>query len=185
MFGFSKNPGKGAVRSFLGSSLHKEGMEMMKFNLGYGKWAPKGVGRLFGPAMTLYGAYRGYKEGGTAGAIKGAGKELASSYIFGFAMKAVGGPVKFAGAIAGGAIAGTAIGHGLATGRPFGMYARPFVADHMRRLSELELGRPVIDQFGTLATMRQRSLSAIQNSKINGRSALGNEAVLMYQPYFR
>ena len=185
LFGWARNKGGGAIKSYLGSSIHAEGMEMMKFNLGFGKWAPKGVGRLLGPAMTLYGAYQGYKKEGAWGAVKGGAKELASSYVFGAAMKVVGGPLKYAGAAIAGAALGITAGAGLATGRPFGMWARPFVADHMRRLAQVEMGRPVIDQFGTLATMRQRSLAAIQNSKINGRSALGNEAALTYQPYFR
>jgi hypothetical protein len=55
----------------------------------------------------------------------------------------------------------------------------------MRNRRDLELGGPVMDQFGTLATMRQRSVAAIQNSKLNARSVLSNEATYTYRPYYR
>lgn len=51
--------------------------------------------------------------------------------------------------------------------------------DKMKAARRLEMGTPIVDVFGTQATMRQRSLQAIQRSAISGRSALGMEAQLM------
>jgi hypothetical protein len=63
--------------------------------------------------------------------------------------------------------------------------ARPWVHEYMKKHARLEMATPLIDQFGTVATMRQRSLQAINNSKINGRTALGAEGLLTYSPYAR
>lgn len=187
----------GAFKSFMGSAVHREGLAFVKMDLGFGKYAPKGVGRLLGPAFLAITAYQGYKEAGPWGAVRETGKSLATSYTFGAVTKALG--IGGLGSAVGYAGIGIGLGIGAAVGAdyafrgitPFGggslfsLVARPAVAAHMRRHQEVEMGRPVIDQFGTLATMRQRSLAAIQSSKINGRSALSNEATLMYRPYFR
>lgn len=45
---------------------------------------------------------------------------------------------------------------------------------------ETSFGTAANDSFGTMATMRQASLQAIQSSRLNGRSALGGEASLMH-----
>jgi len=50
----------------------------------------------------------------------------------------------------------------------------------LRQIEALDMGRPITDQFGTISTLRQRSLSALQNSHVNGRMALGNEAALLH-----
>ena len=55
--------------------------------------------------------------------------------------------------------------------------------EYRRRNAAMDLGTPSIDPFGNNATIRQRSLSAIQNSRLNGRSMLGNEAFLYFKPY--
>lgn len=192
--------GHGAIRGkTLGAAMVRGGAEWIKFDLGFGKMAGKGAGRLLGPLATLYfGTYQGYKEGGWWGAAKGTFTHLRDSFVFGAAMSGLSkvfGPGKYWGAGAvGAAQAGlgistlgwaAGIGSGVGAASPWQAAVRPLVAGHMKRHAELEMGRPIIDQFGTLATMRQRSLAAIQNSKINGRSAIGNEATLMYQPYFR
>jgi hypothetical protein len=49
-----------------------------------------------------------------------------------------------------------------------------------RRMKELELGMPIVDEYGTMGTLRQRSLQAIQSSRINGRVGLGNEAAILH-----
>ena len=74
-----------------------------------------------------------------------------------------------------------------------GIYAVGKIADNIDRKNRaiakqkqvrgLELGAPMLDQFGTVATLRQRSLSAIQNSHVNGRMALGNEAALLHASF--
>ncbi len=52
-----------------------------------------------------------------------------------------------------------------------------------RQVRNLEMGAPVADPFGTISTLRQRSLSALQNSHVNGRMALGNEAALLHSSF--
>lgn len=175
--------GKGA-KSYIKSGVHQQGMDWVKWNFGIDKGA-KGVGRLLGPAMLAYSMYGGYKQGGVQGAVKEGGKTIGESYVFGAVTKALGGGWGVAGIIAAGTA--TAVGmSGMVTGgSPLALWARPWVRDHTRSLNRLELGVPISDQFGTIATSRQRAIQAIQGSRINGRSALGNEAALMYTPYFR
>jgi hypothetical protein len=57
--------------------------------------------------------------------------------------------------------------------------------EHAIKHATLEMGAPAQDPFGTISTMRQRSIMAIQNSRVNGRTALGNEAMLLYSGYNR
>ena len=202
-----------AFKSYLGSAVHKSGKEMALFSVGFGKITTKSGlqkfkfgkgGGLLGLAFTGYSMYQGYEEGGAWGAVKGGAGSVAENYALGAVWKALRlGPVAIgAGAIAA-TIAGGAIGEvtglgagnsplgGIGFGVPwvsksaFSFLARPAVAEHMHRHAELEMGRPVIDEFGTLATMRQRSMMAIQNSKINGRCGLGNESTYTFRPYFR
>lgn len=186
------------ARPGLFKAMHRSGADMAKFSFGFGKMAGKGVGRLLGPAMTLYAGYEGYKEGGAWGAAKGVASEVGTQYAIGAGLKGAAqmlkGPIGYpligaVGAIGVGLAGWTAAWHGgLGTGAgvasPWQAAVRPLVADYMRRHSEVEMGRPIVDQYGTLATMRQRSLAAIQNSKINGRSVIGNEATYRFRPYF-
>jgi len=91
-----------------------------------------------------------------------------------------------------GAIAGTLM-NPLAWAVAGGIYAAQEISEAIDRKSTagirqkqvraLELGTPMNDQFGTIATLRQRSLSAIQNSHVNGRMALGNEAALLHTSF--
>ena len=167
------------------------------FKRGYGGHLGKykGVSRFMGGISLLFaglGAYEGYQQGGVRGAVKGAAGSLAENFVFGAALKGLGVSTAGMGTPTGLAASIPFVAHAAWTGRgmfesggSFGAMMRPYVADHMRRHSELEMGRPVIDQFGNLATMRQRSISAIQGSKINGRTGLGMEATLLYSPYFR
>jgi hypothetical protein len=139
-----------------------------------------------GAGFTAHAGYTGYQQEGAWGAAKGVGESLAIWYAGDVAISALarGGP--WAAAIGvGAATAGLGMIGEFTGENPLQVLARPAVREHMRKYAKLEMGRPVIDQFGTGATMRQRSLMAMQRSKINGRSALGNEATLMYRPYFR
>jgi hypothetical protein len=49
-----------------------------------------------------------------------------------------------------------------------------------RDIRKASFGNAASDTYGTIATMRQASVNAIQSSRINGRSALGQEANLMH-----
>jgi len=180
----------GMIGSYFGSNLHRSGIEWTKGMLGAGltpemralginTWSrATGVMRLLGPAWIAYRAYEGFKEGGPGGAVKGAAFALGESYLFPHV-------AHMAGMAALGGAAMLGMQYGMTGAGPLETLTRPLVREHMRKHAKLEMGRPIHDQFGNVATMRQRSVMAIQNSKINGRSALGHEATLAYSPYFR
>lgn len=50
-----------------------------------------------------------------------------------------------------------------------------------KRARKLEFGGPTLDVFGNMATMRMRSLQALQRSSLNGRYSMGNEAAALHQ----
>lgn len=196
---------------FFSGAGHEKGMEWVKMTLGLPEAVPKSLtgsarelakkaawrkglaGRALGLGFTLYGAYEGYQQGGIGGAVKSVVQSTAESYLMGRALHL--GSWMLRGTMSKVALPAVAAGLGVAalssvaSGQGFGQAFRPLARralhEHMRKHAKLEMGTPVADDFGTVATMRQRSLQAIQESKINGRSALGNEALLMYQPYFR
>jgi len=68
--------------------------------------------------------------------------------------------------VAGGALAGRAL---LQQGNKF-----------IREQRKFSMGNNIKDTYGTISTMRQASIQAIQSSKVNGRNALGNEGYLMH-----
>jgi hypothetical protein len=164
---------RGALSSYLGSNVHQSGKRWAMESFGLGKGTGL-LGRALGMGFAGYTMYEGYQQGGVWGAAK-AGAELAAwSYGIraGFALLGPIAPLAIGGAVA---YAGVSIRKGIIDK----------VRERNYKMSNLEMSRPVVDQFGTLATMRQRSIMAIQNSKINGRSSLGSEAVLLYRPYHR
>lgn len=152
---------------------------------------------------TIAGATTGWGAGSfLAGSI-----ELGSVANMGFAVSKGAGATKAA-QIGWGARAAMFAGGGLGAGigaavgtliNPYawaimgGIYATQKVSEAIDRKSRagvrqkqvraLELGTPMSDQFGTISTLRQRSLSAIQNSHVNGRMALGNEAALLHTSF--
>lgn len=186
----------GAIRSYMGSQVHQAGMEWTKQLWGIGQKG--GFARWGGRAFLGFAAFSGYQEAraqgksGAWGATKGIASTTASNYVIGAGMRALG-LSSTAGTIAGGVAIGAALQVGALThmaqvsqGGGLGhLLARPAVYQHMRQHAMLEMGRPAIDMYGTAATMRQRSLAAIQDSKLNGRVAIGNEATLQYRSYFR
>lgn len=186
--GWLARSGGGAMRSYLGSSVHRGGMTWAKEMYGLRK-GMGGFGRTLGLGYMGYTALSGFQEGGAGGAVKGLAVSAAETYAYGAAFKALGITAKGVG-VAGGVL-GAAAGFGAfygyaATGvSPMQFLARPYVREHMRKHATLEMARPVVDQFGNLSTIRRRSLAALQRSKITGRSGLANEATLMYRPYFR
>jgi hypothetical protein len=127
-------------------------------------------GASLGVAGLAWGIYSGYKEGGVSGAIR---ETATQGLIWGglrvasIALSGWGTPLAIA----------IGIGYtGYQIGEVAGRYAN--------RLRNIEMGAPIIDPFGTAATIRQRSLNALQNTHINGRSALGNESLLMGRGLF-
>jgi len=131
-----------------------------------GKFAMKA----FPLAMTGMFAYQGYKEGGITGAVGGVAESIAYSAAFHYMGATLSNPLTWI--VAGGAAVGV------------GAYAAGEKAQAYRRgMKTLEMGANVVDPFGTAATLRQRSLMALQNSKINGRMGLGNEALIMHRSF--
>jgi hypothetical protein len=137
-----------------------------------GKW-----GRLAGGTLSIAGtaslAYEGYKEGGVFGAAKGIGTSVAWNWGTRAAVGVIGAPVT----------AALAVG----TAAAIGTYAVGEAArKHVKSLGQLEFGsNNMMDVIGSAgaATSRQRSVMALQNTHLNGRMALGNEAVLMHTSF--
>jgi hypothetical protein len=182
MFGFhfepNKETGRFASKGFLGLGGGELGRQNRRLNSLYqargAKYAGKKVlgfagkmaGRAIFPTWTAYGMYEAYQEEGIGGLVR----EGAQNALMGAAMKmapALAGPLLGLAAVA-------AIGAG---GYAAGNAAR----EHVRGLRHLELGTPIVDPFGTAATLRQRSLSAMNRTHMNGRMAIGNEGYLLHR----
>lgn len=138
----------------------------------------KTAARALGPAFVAYSAYAGYKEGG----VWGATKEVATTLAFGFAISA---GLSAAG-ITASAAAAVAVPAAIIAGAGYATY-KALEAGNAKidKSRSLEMGSPLVDPFGTAATMRQRSLQQLMFSQINGRSAFGTEASLMHIPMMR
>ena len=134
------------------------------------------LGNVVGMAAVGYAAYTGYKEGG----VVGAAKEVGSSAL-------TWGLIRGSWNMAAGAVGSVPLAIGAAVaGGAYGYYRLGEAGiKHAKKMRNLEMGGDVIDTFGTMATMRQRSLSAIQNTHVNGRLALGGEASLLHTPMMR
>lgn len=163
--------GKGAERSFsfLGGPL-KGGSKQFVQNMGAKSLGSAGkslAGRLFPMAYTGYQIYSGFQEGGVTGAVKGAASAALWSTALSAGKYLLDNPMTW---LAAGAVA-AGIG-----GYAFGEAAQRYG----KRVRGIEMGGGVLDQFGTVATLRQRSLMALQNTHLNGRQAIGMEAQLMH-----
>lgn len=151
----------GVNKGWMGRGLEKGGKTGM---FAHGKMAF--AFRALGPAMVAHSIYKGYQEGGILGAAKSGATELAFWGAFEVGASIITNPVTIAGA--GIAAAG------------YGYYkAGEASRKHRKRLRNVEMGSDLVDRFGTMTTMRQRSLAAIQNTHINGRGALGSEAAIL------
>lgn len=165
----------GAFQGVRGSGGMAAGAAQLQKNLG-AKTAAGAAGKLGLKALPLVGnlafMYMGYREGGIGGAID-AGLESAKFSI----------AWEVGAAVLGSAALPLAIGAGIAGGAGYGYYQFGEAAQrHGRKMRKLEMGGEVTDRFGTMSTMRQRSLQALNNTHVNGRMALGNEAAIMHTP---
>jgi hypothetical protein len=124
------------------------------------------AGKALGPAMGLLAVAEGARTGGVSGAFSAGVESVGSWAAMEVGLAALSGTVN---PLALGALAGYA-------GYKFADASR----DYGRSLKKLNMGAPIVDMFGTVATTRQRSLQALQNTHINGRMALGNEGMLMH-----
>ena len=121
---------------------------------------------LFLGAFTGYAMYSGYKKDGLWGAAKGGAHAAAEWAAFEVVLTALGA----AAAPLEGALMGAAAGYGVYKALDYG-------AKRAKQTRKLEFGGAAVDdQFGTIATMRQRSLQDMQRSHGALRGALGTEA---------
>lgn len=160
-----------AGRAGMKSSMHAARKLGWKGSIkGAGKAAFGGLGLAF----TAFSVYQGYQEGGALGAARGGAEAIATSTIANVAFRAVGLAATPLAVVAGVAAAGYGAYR-------FGEASRA----HGKRMRNLEMGSDLVDSFGTMSTMRQRSLNALQSTHLNGRMGFGNEAALMHVPMMR
>ena len=127
-----------------------------------GVWSGATAGWAFGAGLA--GAEAGILATGSAGLLMGAG---------GAAVAALLNPVTLA-------IAAGVYGYNKAS--EYIQHTDKAIARH-KQVRGLELGGPIQDQFGTISTLRQRSLQALQNTHVNGRMAFGQEAALLHSSF--
>ena len=131
-----------------------------------------------GLGLTAFSAYQGFQEGGVFGAAKDVGQQALFNAVTKGIWRQGASSLGFLNAAA------IPMALGAAAGYASFKVGQAAVAK-VRRYRNLEMGGDLIDTFGTISTMRQRSLNAIQNSHVNGRFALGGEGALMHTPYMR
>lgn len=134
---------------------------------------------LTGPAATLYFAYHGgiFTSGYKKGGILGGAASIGETVLLQTAFRAVGGAIFNPFTLT--VVAGAAAGYGI---YQFGEAAK----EHVKSLNRLEFGGgQIMDAIGSAgaATMRQRSVMALQDTHLNGRMAMGNEALLMHTSF--
>lgn len=124
---------------------------------------------VFGLALTAYSIYEGYQEHGFGGAV-GAATEMGALGIgISMAKDALYNP---AGAIVGGLAIAGAVTYGV----------NKYGEARQRRIKGLEfaaVNSNIVDSQGAY-TERQRAINALNDSRINARIALGNEAALLH-----
>lgn len=164
------------IKSWMGTKAHREGAKWAKDFYGLSK-GTKPLFRVLGLGFLAYDAYSGYKEGGLTGAASSVAQGFAFNYALGVGKSVLGS------ALTGAAyVAPFAIGGAIMFRRQL---AQPYVREFARKRARLEMSMPIEDQFGTISTMRQRSLMMMRQSKLNARTSLGQEATYAFKPYFR
>jgi len=162
---------KGATNyGFLGNRSPELAKSITEATGRFGKFRAKTLGmglRGLGLGFTLYSAYQGYKQGGIAGAAK----EIAIMGAYNIAFQGLKSAWSVGSSLPVLGVAAAAYGT-YKFGQMAGRYGKG--------MEQIEMGRPVIDNYGTIATIRQRSLQAIQNTHLNARSSIGNEAFLLH-----
>lgn len=129
-----------------------------------------------GLASSIYFMYTGYQEGGVFGAAKGVVSSVLYGAAFRTAIMGLGAPITV------GAMAIGAAGYGA-------YHLGEAGQRYQRRLKSLEVGGDenminAINSYGA-STMRQRAATALNNSHINRRLALGNEASMFHSSFRR
>ena len=150
-----------------GTKAVSEGFMGLKGGASFGKALPGVLGLGFTAIM----AHEGYQQQGVWGATKG----VAESALWSALPRLAGGLIN-PGTMAVGAVA--ALGYGA---YQLGEAGKA----HHKRLRDVEMSVMSPDVFNShgAATMRQRSVMALQNTHINGRMAMGNEGMIMHTPF--
>jgi len=134
----------------------------------------RGAGAALGAGFSAHAIYSGYKSGGISGAVRAGAQEAVGWAAYKMASVAFGGVSMTA--MAGGAVA---------LAGAYGTYkALEYGRENYKSMKNTEFATPLQDPSGMGATIRQRSIAAIQGSQINGRVALGNEAALLHNMFF-
>src|SRR3990167_6850575 len=126
----------------------------------------------FGLASTLFFMYQGYKEEGILGAAKGGATAVATTTAITTALKLARNPM--------------VLGAALVAAGGYGYYKFGKAAiKHGKRMRGLDFGAATADVMGdtSVLTERSRAMSALASTHINGRIALGQEAVLTHTSY--
>lgn len=116
-------------------------------------------------AGTVFLMSQGFKESGAMGIVGGAAESIAFTAAYPVLLN----PITIGAALIGGST----------------YVAMKAGKAHMRGLRNVEMGNVGLGAIGTqqAATMRQRAAGALKNTHINGRMALGNEAMLFHTNY--
>jgi len=167
------------LRQSLGLSYREGGQSQPGFlgSILRGKWGELSTGAKIGGAVmmlpSILETFQGYRQGGATGAVKGLAKGLAWQYGMGAAWGM--GKAALFNPVGGALVLGAAAIYGTKKALDIGQ-------KRIKQARMLNMGTPAMDEFGTAATMRQRSLQAIQRSTMNARIALGSEAQLLHIP---
>lgn len=164
--GYTENGMTGAASGFATSMMHqyvgRNFLGPAMIGAAKGIWGGAKAGWAFGGALA--GAEAGWLASGTMGLFMGAGGATVAALL---------NPVTLT-------IAAGAYGYNKAA--EYIQHTDRAIARH-KQVRGLELGGPIQDQFGTISTLRQRSLQALQNTHVNGRMAFGQEAALLHSSF--
>lgn len=162
---------QGALESF---GYHFDKTSARKHFFGIGSKTGFGVMKGLGLPFTAVMAYQGYQQGGITGAAGG----VMESVAWGAGIR---GGLHVAKAALGSTAMGATATVGIGAAAVYGHYRmNRNIIQHAKRLQQTEfVATNISDPFGTIATIRRRSLQALHNSGMNGRIALGREAQLM------
>lgn len=143
--------------------------------MGLLKWGGTRLGAAAPLIGTAFMAYSGYQQEGVWGAAKG----VAESAAYSTAWHAGAGLVGTGALITAGVVAAGAAG-------AFGYYRFGEAAQaSQKRRRDIEMGSADMDLLGNMGThtARARAMAALNNSHINARIAIGNEALLTHSSF--
>lgn len=173
-FGWEYNK-RGISRGFMGMKGWKAESRMARQQgaKGYGKMAGRMGFRAAGGIFSAYSVVSGFEEGGIAGGLEGIMQSSAMNIGI---QLAVGGGLNPLGLAT---LAATATVYG---GYKFLEASQKNLKD-LKKMEIVDNGLLGASRSQGAYTMRQRSLNALQNTHINGRMHMGNEALMHHTSY--